>query len=1670
MDRVTKKKHRCKQLLTGMLAGLSLVVCLLPCTAVADRMPAIRVGRFPYAEQLTRGEDGHYSGYGYDYLQEIALYTGWRYEFVDASWSDCLSMLERGELDLMGALMRSPERESIFAFSERPMISGYGVLATPLDNDTLPFEDFEAFDGLRVGWVRGNLHGDSFQSYSKSYGFTADIREYSDETGLYEALAAGEIEAAVLSNTLRTDTLRVVATFGENDGYFATTKGNTAILQPLNEAMRQISLQDPYFNSKLDEKYYDLQKATTISFTREELDFIQNSPPIPCVYIAAAPISYQNGDTKEVHGIAIEICRLLEEKTGLRFHWIHTSSTGEAIEMLRRGDALMLPAKYDDRTWAETNGMTLTKTYLKDQMVMVTNNHTQAQQVVALYDQGSQSRLAADAIANGAQLKQYNTILECMDAVLQNEANTTFVNSTIASYMMNNPQYAGLQITPLYNFSADVAMAVGSRANPLLLSVLNKGLQSISSTRVNEIVLSQMKIGQSKLLATYLYLHPMETITVVVVIFSVLILTLLVLLNNRRKNARAMWEALYIDPLTGAPNYRTLAQELPELVGKHPSEYALLYMDIRRFKVINDTFGYEIGNRVLTVVSNALKDFLGPYERMARVYADTFVLLLRFKDTEQLRARVSSLSSQLEQLSGDELQEVRPLFRGGIYLLPEGFCDLDQAGDRANYAKSSISRHYVNTFVFYNDVVHRQVLAEKELESGMFAALEQQQFIPYYQPKVNAITNRVTGVEALVRWQHPVRGILQPGDFLPFYEENGFIVKIDLTIFEQVCQDLQQWLQSGHTAVPVSVNFSRRHMQDKELPGKLKAIADQYGVPTNLLEIEITETKELENIEIADQFVGVLKSFGFGISIDDYGTGYSSISFLQQLPLDTLKLDRQFILNAMQSDRARDIMRYLVAAMQRNGIRLVCEGVETEEQRDFVIGLNCRIIQGYLYSPPVPRERFEEYLLRQGLDSSNHLDFIPILNFRQKLWSGAEDFVNQTMPSWFLLCFVEPNYPISYISPSFLVGLGYSELELAAQTDGLYSNLIHPNDLQSVLQLLKAHENSADDLLLQYRLRKKNGDYIWIRAINKRTLTEEGREALLGICTDITDMMTLQAERSRLIETVPGGVGELLLTDEGPVIQWANDHFYEVIGYTPEEMAAVDNNLKNIFYQQEQPEAMHTLQEILETGQPACECIFRVQHKDGSLHWVTFRGRISSSRPHPQATTIVYNSDEAMQARQSAEMNRAKLELALLSTGHAVFEYDARTKTVYSHRGFDAYGIADGIAINVTRDILENHFLHPEDAQKVLETSKKIAAGQPHVSYDARVRSRQSDVDAPYIWIRVTLTTVFDEDKQPTHAVGIVENINQQKHSELAYQKEMQYRKAFTESSLMAYEFNVTHDTIHRIHGSRGFRLEALCKQLDRPDCYTDVLMAGAQALVAADDRERYIHEMALDNLLQLYKDGIFEKEVEYKRLTPDGQELWNAALLYMVLDQLSGDIMGYAYHRDIQERKSNEKELANRAIRDSLTGALNRSAAEQQIAEFLAQPKLAGHISAFLMLDINRFKAVNDSYGHQMGDQYLVKLTQIILKQLRKQDIVGRMGGDEFAILLKNLSNKEVATAIAERLAREVEGIQQELQIALPTSVSIGIALYPFDGADFQTLYEQADMSMYHAKRRLDR
>ena len=418
------------------------------------------------------------------------------------------------------------------------------------------------------------------------------------------------------------------------------------------------------------------------------------------------------------------------------------------------------------------------------------------------------------------------------------------------------------------------------------------------------------------------------------------------------------------DEVTGLLNSRGLTKQAqPLLQQSSPGEYALLYFDVLRFKAINDMFGMGEGDKLLRHIAHILQLMQQQGELVCRWGADRFIMLAHRKG-EELQLLVDSI---LENLNGYGLS-LEIVCNMGIYVTTAEQISLASMIDRAVLAQSRIKGSYTQKYNYYTEELRQNLLDEQEIVGMMATELEQGHFVAYYQPQYDHSNGLLVGAEALVRWQHPDKGLISPGIFIPIFEKNGFITRLDMFIFETTCRFIRQCLDKGLRVVPISTNFSRYDIYQPDFVEQLESLRQKYDVPVQYLRVEITETAIIGTGEKANEIISKLHQCGYITEMDDFGSGYSSLNVLRNIDLDVIKLDMLFFSKNEKSNKGGTIISSVVLMAKWLSLPVIAEGVETVEQADFLRSIGCNYIQGYLYSKPVPEHEFEQLLRQVSVD------------------------------------------------------------------------------------------------------------------------------------------------------------------------------------------------------------------------------------------------------------------------------------------------------------------------------------------------------------------------------------------------------------------------------------------------------------------------------------------------------------------------------------------------------------------------------------------------------------------------------------------------------------------------------------------------------------------------------
>ncbi|OMF10797.1 bifunctional diguanylate cyclase/phosphodiesterase [Paenibacillus sp. FSL H7-0331] len=439
------------------------------------------------------------------------------------------------------------------------------------------------------------------------------------------------------------------------------------------------------------------------------------------------------------------------------------------------------------------------------------------------------------------------------------------------------------------------------------------------------------------------------------------------------KNKEIEFHANY-DFLTGLPNLRLFSETFQnriESAAKHDSSIAILFIDLDRFKWINDTYGHSVGDYFLKETSNRITHTLEANELGSRIGGDEFILLLLGYSQETIAEKAEQISTLLSQPLLYEGQEISVTPSIGISLFPENGDSVETLVKHADIAMYRAKEQGRNNYQFYACEMEDAIVRRAVLENGIRKALERNEFILYYQPQIDLETKKIVGLEALVRWIHPEHGLISPVEFIPIAEETGLIVPIGEWILQTACEQAKLWQVQGFPKLRISVNLSARQVQQKNLVEKISSILKTSELEPELLELEITESIAMYNEEYVINKLLSLKKIGIKIAIDDFGTGYSSLNYLNKFPIDTLKIDRSFVNQIKNTTDNQEIITTIIVMARNLKLKVIAEGVETVEQLRFLEEQQCNEVQGFYFSKPLTVEGIQALLKQPTWEENN---------------------------------------------------------------------------------------------------------------------------------------------------------------------------------------------------------------------------------------------------------------------------------------------------------------------------------------------------------------------------------------------------------------------------------------------------------------------------------------------------------------------------------------------------------------------------------------------------------------------------------------------------------------------------------------------------------------------------
>lgn len=435
-------------------------------------------------------------------------------------------------------------------------------------------------------------------------------------------------------------------------------------------------------------------------------------------------------------------------------------------------------------------------------------------------------------------------------------------------------------------------------------------------------------------------------------------------ITERKQAEKTIQNMAYFDSLTGLPNRNRFRHHLNEALKQHADQMlAVLFLDLDRFKIINDTKGHTVGDVILQKVANRLEMAVQNEGFVSRQGGDEFIILLEDIDKEKTTKLAKQILNEFSYPLEVNNQEFYVTPSIGISIFPIDGMDEETLIKNADTAMYQ-AKERGNNFCFYSSNLNGISIRKMELENGLRKALEQEQLMLYYQPQVCLATGELVGIEALIRWQHPELGFIAPSEFIPLAEETGLIVPIGKWVLQEACKQRKAWVNAGFHHFPIAVNVSVRQFEDDHFVEYVSNVLAEVGLEANHLELEITESI-MQNLENSMIILNQLKELGVLLSIDDFGTGYSSLSYLLHLPIDKIKIDKSFVDDILYHSNQGIMVKTIIDMGLNLNFAVIAEGIETDEQLSFLKKNDCRTGQGYLFSKPIPSEQMDAYLFNR---------------------------------------------------------------------------------------------------------------------------------------------------------------------------------------------------------------------------------------------------------------------------------------------------------------------------------------------------------------------------------------------------------------------------------------------------------------------------------------------------------------------------------------------------------------------------------------------------------------------------------------------------------------------------------------------------------------------------------
>ena len=908
------------------------------------------------------------SGYAYEYQMKIAAYTGWKYEYINGSWSQLMQMLDEGEIDLMSDVSYTEERAERMLFPSLPMgTEEYYIFVTP-GNAEISSSDYSTLGGKRIGVNRGSVQAGFYQDWAARHGVEAELIEVtgSEEDSL-RMLEEGELDAYVTVDSFsQPERVTPVCKVGSSDFYFAVSRARADLLTELETALARIQEENPEYDHELAEKHLVTSGANTIPTPGEQV-WLAGHGAIRVGYLDNyLAFCATDPETGELTGALKDYLAYASEclqNVRIDFEPVAYPTVAAAIEGLRSGEVdCVFPLNLSAGD-GEPLDVFITAPLMRSAVFAIVRETKQAffagrEHVVVAVNEGN---LNYDSFLTdhfpGWRSVYYPNADACLRAVEEGVADC---------YLISNYRYSNLarfceknHLTP---FDTGVELEFGfavAAGETELYSILSRIISRTPGATVTAALSAYMVKDAKTTLADFVVDH-LGVIMAVIGAVLLVILALMIRSMRAERKAGGLISATETDEMTGLYSRNFFFQYANRMNRESPeTPRDAIVLNIDRFHSVNELHGRAFGDRVLRLLGAEVRAIAKENGGIAgRFEADRFDIWCR--PIADYRAVYARLQERLDTLSPNASVRLRMgvmPWQAGL----EPVLLFDRARTACGMARAAWTEHLV---IFDEQAQEREML-EQRLLNDLRRGLDSYEFEVYYQPQYDIRSDppKPVAAEALVRWNHPELGMIAPADFIPLFEQSGKIGELDRYVWTEAARQVTKWQELYGVSLPVSVNLSRLDVFDPELESTLDRILRFNGLERHMLKLEVTESAYTENADQVIEVVKRLRGKGYEVEMDDFGSGYSSLNMLSAMPVDILKMDRAFVLSVERDEKNVQLVAVILGLAKTLKIPVVAEGVETPSQLKMLRDLGCELVQGYVLCRPLPPAEFEEKII-----------------------------------------------------------------------------------------------------------------------------------------------------------------------------------------------------------------------------------------------------------------------------------------------------------------------------------------------------------------------------------------------------------------------------------------------------------------------------------------------------------------------------------------------------------------------------------------------------------------------------------------------------------------------------------------------------------------------------------